>query len=184
MKHAFERSLKSPDAILSMIIGLAVVTSIGFALINSIKISNIKKQEEIKKAEEQKKLEETKLPREHEVQEGENLWVISETYYKTGYNWVDIKDANALNNPDYITVMQKLTIPDVKPRFPEGDISATAAATTAPKHSTYKVVEGDTLWDISMKEYETNDRWPSISDMNKLPNPDLIYPDTILQLPR
>ena len=59
-----------------------------------------------------------------------------------------------------------------------------AASTTAPKHTTYKIVEGDTLWYISMKEYETNYRWPDISDANKLPNPDLIYPDTILQLPR
>ncbi|HCM82354.1 TPA: hypothetical protein DIS60_03230, partial [Patescibacteria group bacterium] len=48
----------------------------------------------------------------------------------------------------------------------------------------YTIVEGDTLWDISMKEYETNYRWPDISQTNKLPNPDLIYPDVILQMPQ
>jgi nucleoid-associated protein YgaU len=184
MKQALQRSLKSPDAILSMIIGLGVVLAIGLAVINSIKISNVKKQEEIKKAEEQKKLDESKLPKEHTVKDGENLWVLSETYYKTGYNWVDISEANTLPDPDYITVDQKLTIPDVKPRFIEGEITATAAATSAPKHSTYTVAAGDTLWDISLKEYETNGRWPEIAATNKLPNPDLIYPDTILQLPR
>jgi len=178
MKKAFARSLKSPDAVLSMIIGLAVVLAIGFAVINSIKSSNVKKQ-----AEEQKKLEEAKLPKDHMVKEGENLWVISEVYYKTGYNWVDIASENELPNPDLIYPDQKLTIPDVKPRFPEGDLTP-ATSTTAPKHTTYKIVEGDTLWDISLKEYETNYRWPDISTANKLPNPDLIYPDTILQMPQ
>jgi nucleoid-associated protein YgaU len=184
MKQYLQRSLKSPDAILSMIIGFAVILSIGFAIVNSIKLTNVRKQEELKKVEEQKKLEEAKLPKQHTVKEGENLWVISEIYYKTGYNWVDIALENRLSNPDYIVPGQVLTIPDVKPRFPEGDIPATAAATTAPKHATYKIVEGDTLWDISMREYEDNYRWPDIAEANKLPNPDLIYPDTILQLPR
>ena len=184
MQKALQRSLKSPDAVLSMIIGLAVVLAIGFAIINTIKLSNVRKQEELKKIEEQNKLEETKLPRDHSVKEGENLWVISETYYKTGYNWVDIRDANKLENPDLIYPEQILTIPDVKPRFPEGDITATAASTTAPKHTSYTIVKGDTLWDISMREYETNYRWPDIATNNQIPNPDLIYPDTILQLPR
>ena len=180
MKNVIQRSLKSPDAVLSMIIGLAVILAIGFAVINSIKSSNIKKQEELKKQEEAKK---QTLPTTHTTKEGENLWVISETYYKTGYNWVDIASENKLENPDLIYPYQKLTIPDVKPRFPEGDLTP-ATSTTSPKHTTYKIVEGDTLWDISMKEYETNNRWPDISTANKLPNPDLIYPDTILQLPQ
>ena len=174
--------MKSPDAVLSMIIGLAVVLAIGFAVINSIKTTNVQKLEEAKKLEETKK--QTLLPTTHTTVEGENLWVISEKYYKTGYNWIDIRDANTLENPDYITINQKLTIPDVKPRFPEGDLTATAASTMAPKHTTYTILEGDTLWDISLKEYETNNRWPDIASTNKLPNPDLIYPDTILQLPQ
>jgi len=184
MKKVFQRSLKSPDAILSMIIGLAVVLSVGFAIVNSIKSGNIKKQEELKRAEEQKKLEETKLPKDHTVKEGDNLWVISETYYKTGYNWVDISEANKLENPDLIYPEQKLIIPDVKPRFMEGDITATAASIVRPKHGTYTIVSGDTLWDIAYKEYENNGKWPDIATANKLPNPDLIYPDTILQLPQ
>jgi nucleoid-associated protein YgaU len=182
MKKVLQRSLKSPDAVLSMIIGFAVVLAIGFAVINSIKTANVKKQEELKKQEEAKK--QTVLPTVHTTVKGENLWVISEKYYKTGYNWVDISTENKLENPDYIIVDQKLTIPDVKPRFPEGDLTATAASTTAPKHTTYKIIEGDTLWDISLKEYETNYRWPDIATTNKLPNPDLIYPDVILQMPQ
>ncbi|KKS87868.1 MAG: Peptidoglycan-binding lysin domain protein, partial [Microgenomates group bacterium GW2011_GWC1_43_11] len=182
MKKVLERSLRSPDAVLSMIIGFAVVLAIGFAIINSVKTANVRKQEELKKQEE---LEgQIPLPAEHITKEGENLWVISEVYYKTGYNWVDISEENKLVNPDLIYPDQKLTIPDVKPRFPEGDITPEAASTTGPKHKTYTIVEGDTLWDISMKEYETNYRWPDISQTNKLPNPDLIYPDVILQMPQ
>ena len=183
MKKAFQRSLKSPDAILSMIIGLGVVLAIGLAIFNSIKSTAIQNQEEQKRLEEQKKLEETKLPKDHTVKEGENLWVISETYYKTGYNWVDISEENNLSNPDLIYPDQKLIIPDVKPRMPEGEITATAASDIRPKHTTYTVVTGDTLWDISYKEYENHGKWPDIATANKIPNPDLIYPDTILQMP-
>jgi len=184
MKKKIIRNLKSRDSMLSMVIGVAVILAIGYAIISNIKSTSIKKQEELKKIEEQKNAGMIKLPAQHTVKEGENLWIISETYYKSGYNWVDIRDENKLENPDYITVDKQLTIPDVKPRIPEGDISPLAATTSAPKHSTYTVVEGDTLWDISLKEYETNYRWPDISSANKLPNPDLIYPETILQLPR
>jgi len=184
MQKTLQRSLKSPDAILSMIIGFAVILAIGFAIINTIKMSNIQKQEVQKQQEEQRKLEDVKLSKSHTVKQDENLWVISETYYKTGYNWVDIAQENKLENPDLIYPDQKLTIPDVQPRFVEGDITPEAASTTAPKHATYTIVEGDTLWDISMREYDTNYRWPDIADKNQIPNPDLIYPDAILQLPQ
>jgi len=184
MPKFFERSLKSPDAILSMIIGLVVILSIGYAVFATINTNRVAKQEELKKAEEQKKLEAEKLPKEHAVKEGENLWVISETYYKTGYNWVDIADENKLENPDYIMVDQKLMIPDVKAKIVEaGDLTPEAASTVKAKDASYKVMTGDTLWDISVKEYGSGFSWPQIAAKNNIPNPDLIYPDAVLQMP-
>lgn len=184
MKQMLQRSLKSPDAILSMIIGLVVILSIGYAIITTIRTNRATQQEELRKAEEQKKLEEARLPKDIVVKEGENLWVISETYYKTGYNWVDIAEANKLENPDLIYPDQKLTIPDVMPRIvEEGDITPQAASTVRPKDPTYKVVSGDTLWDISIKEYGDGFHWPDIATKNQIPNPDLIFPEAVFQMP-
>ncbi len=56
------------------------------------------------------------LPTKHTVANGESLWAIAEKYYGTGYNWVDIKEANNLNNADQIHNGDELTIPAVTPR--------------------------------------------------------------------
>lgn len=184
MKKAIQKSLTSPDALLSIVIGFAVVLSVGYAIIANIRLTKQQKQEELKRQQEEQAKAQTKLPATHTTKEGENLWIISETYYKTGYNWVDIASENKLENPDLIFPDQKLTIPDVKPRIVEdGDITATAASTVRPKHTSYTIVEGDTLWDIAIKEYEAGGKWPDIAAKNNIENPDLIYPTTILQLP-
>jgi len=180
MKKALQRSLKTPDAILSMLIGFAVIITVGFALFKVIQTTTLQKLAELTKP----ATDETKitLPAVHTTKDGENLWVISETYYKTGYNWVDIAEENKLENPDLIYPEQKLTIPAVSPRTPEGEL-VPAAATVKAKHTSYTIVEGDTLWDIAMKEYNDNYRWPDIASFNNIPNPDLIFPSVILQLP-
>lgn len=121
------------------------------------------------------------LPTTHTVLYGESLWTIAIEYFNSGYNWVDIADANALINPDYIEVGQKLIIPDVEPKIVEaGQISA--ESTVAPKHTQVTVVEGDTLWDIAEREYGSGYKWTSIAQQNNITTPNLIYPATVLRL--
>lgn len=123
----------------------------------------------------------TQLPTKHIVQTNESLWTISEQYYASGYNWVDLASANVISNPDYITVGQTLVIPDVKPIIIEsGQISA--ASISAPKHSQVTVQQGDTLWDIAIREYDSGYRWTEIAQINAISNPDLIYPGAVLRL--
>ncbi len=45
---------------------------------------------------------------------------------------------------------------------------------------TYTVVKGDCLWNIA-KKYDTT--WQTLADINKLANPNLIFPNQVLQLP-
>ena len=57
--------------------------------------------------------EKEELPTIHQVKAGENLWLIAENYYHSGYNWLDIAKENHLFQPDFIVVDQALIIPDV-----------------------------------------------------------------------
>lgn len=48
----------------------------------------------------------------------------------------------------------------------------------------YKVQKGDTLWDISGKEYKDSFQWPLIWKENpNIQNPDRIYPGQVLKIP-
>ncbi len=51
--------------------------------------------------------------------------------------------------------------------------------------SSYTVIKGDTLWDISQKNYKNPYLWPSVWDVNKstVTNPDIIYPGQMLSIP-
>ena len=64
-------------------------------------------------------------------------------------------------------------------------IAITRSKETAPKHKTYIVKKGDSLWNISKKELGDGARWKEIYNLNKdkIKNPDLIYPDQKLTLP-
>ncbi len=182
MWKTIRQRFDSTDSYVSLILGLAVVLVIGVTVINYLKSKGVSlpaipviKQEEIN--------DKVTLPTDHTVAEGETLWTISEKYYQSGYNWVDVQQANTLANPDYIEVGQVLTIPDVTPiPVPTGAISA-ASTEAKPKEKEYKVVTGDSLWTIATAMYDNGYKWTEIAKANNLVNPDLIYPDTVLTLP-
>ena len=178
MWKALQNRLRSPDSFVSMILGLAVVLVVGTLIYNyaTKRVPQIQKEAEQKKAEEQ-----AALGQKHTVAAGESLWSISERYYQSGYNWVDLQKANNLTDADAIEVGQELTVPKVTPIQPQGEITSTS---TVAKPQTYTVVHGDTLWDISMKFYKCDGyRWSKIAQENGLANPDLIHAGNVLTLP-
>lgn len=97
---------------MSMLLGAAVIILVGFLLVNYFR--KLDTGETIPAI----GTEDTtvQLPAQHVVSAGEDLWNISETYYGTGYNWVDISEANQITNPGLIEEGQKLLIPDVESR--------------------------------------------------------------------
>ena len=167
------KSLKLNESSISMILGAIVIVVVGVLVVNYFKdrgttIPGLTTEQTSAKS--------------HSVAKGESLWAISEKYYGSGYNWVDIAKANNLKNAGVIEVGLKLTIPDVTPKL------ATAVKSTsdadAISGATYEVVKGDSLWNIAVRAYGDGYRWVEIARENNLANPDIIHAGNILVLPR
>ena len=47
---------------------------------------------------------------------------------------------------------------------------------------THVVVRGDTLWDIAETYVKNPFRYPELAELNKIKNPDLIYPDEVVRI--
>ncbi|MBI2032811.1 MAG: LysM peptidoglycan-binding domain-containing protein, partial [Candidatus Levybacteria bacterium] len=125
--------------------------------------------------------EETTVGTEYEVKEGDSLWTIAEKEYKDGFKWTEIAKANKLGNPDLIEKGMKLTLPEITRAEVEEDSKIEGEKITG---DSYRVVEGDNLWDISVRAYGDGFKWPGLAKENKISNPDLIYPDDTIKLPR
>ncbi len=127
----------------------------------------------------------------YEIKQGDSLWSISEKIYGSGYNWVDLAKANNLENPGLIHSGNKLTIPDVQ------KITIATVQPTQNKQSlflqnngpsisgnSYTIQKGDYLWNIAVRAYGDGFKWIEIARANNLPNPDLIYAGSTLNIPR
>jgi nucleoid-associated protein YgaU len=123
-----------------------------------------------------------KLPNKYVVKDGENLWSIAEKVYGSGYNWKDIADANKLENPDLLSAGTELSLPHIASK--SATVDKTVTADKPITGVSYKIVAGDNLWNISVRAYGDGFRWVEIARVNKLVNPNLIYPENQLRLPR
>jgi nucleoid-associated protein YgaU len=172
----FLKKLKLNENNISTVLGILVVVIVGILVVNYFRdkragtLTGLNTQNQ--------------NTDEHIVVKGETLWSVSEDAYGSGYNWVDIKEANALSS-DTIEVGQKLTLPDVAAKMP----TSTKAIVKAPATQTisgesYTVVRGDCLWNIAVRTYGDGFKWVEIAKANKLVNPDLIHAGNVLILPR
>lgn len=179
MFNELKKRLNSPDSFVSLILGLAVVLVVGTLIFNYI--SSRRQQT---KSEQTTDEQRQGLPLTHTVAKGDTLWSLAQTYYKNGYNWVDIQKKNNLPNPNSIEVGQTLSIPEVTPIATSGGQIASGEATQLkPKVSSYTVVHGDTLWSIALASYGTGYKWVDIARANNLANPNLIHAGNVLTLP-
>lgn len=183
MWKTLKARFNSTDSLVSLALGLAVVLVIGITLINYIKsrtqvATSTTKQEQTA----QVNGSTVTLPTKYVVKASDTLWSISETFYKSGYNWVDIQKANNLANADVIDEGTSLTIPVATPIVPQGEVSS-ASTSIAPKDKSYTVVHGDDLWNIAVKEYGNGYRWSDIAKANKLENPNVIHAGNVLTMP-
>lgn len=124
------------------------------------------------------------LPTTYKVEKGDHLWSIAESYYASGYNWVDIAKANNLKNGNSIEIGQELIIPKVELKL------ATIKETAKPlsiEGTSYTTVKGDHLWSIAVRAYGDGYAWTKIYNANKDKigtNPNLLEKDVVLSLPR
>jgi len=176
------KALKLNESNISMILGALVIVVVGVLVINYFK--GREKGTTLPTgitSEEQGKIS---LPRTHTVVKGENLWKIAETYYESGYNWVDIAKENKLTNSGKIEVGQVLTIPNVKQKTATVAETKIVSPEASINTSTYTVIKGDNLWTIAVKAYGDGYKWVEIAKENKLANPNLIHAGNVLILSR
>lgn len=174
---------------INLIVGIVVVVAIAAVIIGLVRSKgSLPTQENGQTAQEQLEATQSGLPAKYKVAKGEDLWKISQKFYNSGYNWVDIAKENSIANPDKITEGMELTIPNVQPIQP---------STQAPKQTPdlsqkdkviggneYIVNQGDDLWDIAVRAYGDGYKWVEIARANKLINPDVIHQGNVLVLPR
>lgn len=123
------------------------------------------------------------LPKTYIVKSGDNLWVIAEKIYKSGYNWVDIAKANSLTESSLVYAGNKLIIPDVKPKIITIEQKQESSLNQIGG-SSYIVVKGDYLWEIAIRAYGDGYAWVKIAKANNLANPNLIFSGNVLRIPR
>ena len=145
------------------------------------------------------------LPTTYKVVKGDDLWHISERFYNSGYNYVDIVSGNKLKNGNVIEVGMELVIPKVEPRLTakmkaeraakqekvvkeeKVEKVAVKAAKISIEGGKYTTVKGDYLWSIAVRAYGDGYKWTAIYNANKKVvgrNPSLLYTGVELVLPR
>ena len=135
-----------------MLLGAVVIVVVGILVVNYFRGLDT---EDTLPVAETEVAEESNLPTTHTVAEGEDLWTISERYYESGYNWVDIAEANELSSPGNITVGQELTIPSVDAKVVGDELaSAETNPTTTPEDSPN---DESNMEDDTMSEEEQSD---------------------------
>ncbi len=200
------KTLKINEGLISSIMGGVVVVIMAAMIFNYFKSVNksgkITDESATKATDEQVSKE---LPATYKVKKGDDLWHISERFYNSGYNYVDIIKENKLANGGVIHVGNELKIPKVEARLTSKMKAQLAAKEKAGKEvvkeiktqvkmakvsiegEKYSTVKGDHLWSIAVRAYGDGYAWTKIYNANKKligRNPSLLYSGVELNLPR
>lgn len=171
------KNFKLNENNISTVLGALVVVIVGILVVNYFKDRSVQTTLEGLNTQNQ-------VGGEHVVVSGETLWSISEDTYGSGYNWVDVKEANSLTS-DLIEVGQKLTLPEVSIKEPTAIKKVVVAeASQVISGDSYIVASGDSLWKISVRAYGDGFKWVEVAKANNLGNPNLIHSGNVLVLPR
>ena len=194
------KRLKLAEGTISTILGALVVIIIGVLLFNYFRNVDTKIAPDILEEGREFSLVENEtqegqqavsltpiedLPATYKVQPGDHLWKISEKFYGSGYNWVDIASENNIADGNMLAVDLEINIPNVPVRAPKTVVAQAAGEeTNAISNESYTVVAGDSLWKIAVRAYQDGYKWPEIAKANNIVNPGLIHPGNVLRLSR
>lgn len=199
------------ESYISVGLGILVVVVVGILLYNFFTQKNTSQNTANEESTTEETTNSAQNANTYVVKEGDTLWTIAETVYKSGYNWVDLAKANNLTGNEELKVGQQLVVPSpmaspltesastseptpaaLSAASPASQVQQSVTPVETPKPmapttvtgNSYTVVKGDTLWDIACRAYGDCYAWSKISQANKLANPNLIYTGNILTLPR
>lgn len=201
------KTLKINEGLISSIMGGVVVVIMAAMIFNYFKSINksgkITDESAAQTAEEQLS---KALPATYKVKKGDDLWHISEKFYNSGYNYVDIIKENKLGSSGVIFEGNELTIPKVEVRLTPKMKAELAAKEKAAREvaqaevktevktakvtiegAKYVTVKGDHLWSIALRAYGDGYAWTKIYNANKKvigANPSRLYAGVELTLPR
>jgi nucleoid-associated protein YgaU len=182
--QSFLSQIKWGESYTSLFLGAAVVIVV-FVLIFSLMQSRngFKGQTQSTSTVSKEQVVDLTAPRTYTVKTGDYLWSIAEKIYGSGYNWVDLANANKLENPGIVYAGTKLIVPDVKAKTLTVGNNPVQVNNPITGNS-YTVVKGDYLWSIAVRAYGDGYKWTEIAKANNLTNPDLIFSGNVLKLPR
>jgi len=181
------KNIKFDESTISVVLGLLVLFSVVYLVVNYFKNRNLGETIPAQKT------ETTVTPQKgntYTVVKGDTLWSIAENAYSSGYNWVDVARENNIVDANNITEGQVLTIPEVDSKTATvsefGKLTAETTKTegTTVANNTYTVVHGDCLWEIAVKAYGDGYKWVEIAQANNLVHPNLIHTGNVLMLPK
>lgn len=201
------KTLKINEGLISTLMGGVVVVIMATMIFNYFKSINRNGKITEESASNAAQIEEStskELPAIYKVKKGDDLWHISEKFYNSGYNYVDIIKENRLANGGMIYEGNELKIPKVEPRLTakmKAELAAKEKAGREVKEvktvvktakvsiegAKYTTVKGDHLWSIAVRAYGDGYGWTKIYNANKKligRNPSLLYSGVELSLPR
>lgn len=196
-----ETDLQSNQSRLSLILGALIVLVVGVLIFNYFN----KPKSELGPSQTTDQTQDTdvtpdKLPGKYTVKDGDTLYLIAEKYYGDGFKYEEISKANQLTDVNSIEVGKVLEIPKINevqtspaPSLsPESSVTPQSAGGEpvdtewgpAITGNTYTVVEDDWLSKIAGRTYGDIMAFDRIAKANNIPNPDLIEPGMVLNIPR
>jgi len=199
--------LKMNEDTISTLMGGVVIIVIAGLIFNYFRTSNLKTWQGILLNEDQPATTDIapennnlpisdKLIATYKVNKGDDLWHISEKYYKSGYNYVDIMKENNIGKNGVITPGMELKIPKVEPKKitvieVKKDITISDTGDVVPLSATiepgqYITQKGDSYWKLAVRAYGDGYKWTKIYWANKevFTNPDLIFSGVKITIPK
>ncbi len=113
-----KEELKSSQSYSNLILGLIIVLIIGILLLNYFKRTQSElggsDQTETQQTQQTGDAAPENLPGKYTIKQGDTLFSIAEKYYKDGYQYPKIVEANSLVSENAIEVGQTITIPKLE----------------------------------------------------------------------
>ncbi|NMB56881.1 LysM peptidoglycan-binding domain-containing protein [Candidatus Beckwithbacteria bacterium] len=187
--YLFLKKVKLSEEIFSTIIGSLVVFVVLFFILSYFQHKNPKYTNQITSEAAQDVnyvALQTATPSSYLAQEGDSLQTIARVFYGNEMYWTEIAAENQIDNPDLLTVGQKIILPEIASLSAEKKEPEVLSAQNTERFTQdkYVVQAGDTLEIIAQKAYGDAKRWMEISQANNLYNPDLLYEGLELAIPR